>query len=93
MVLYGGKTYYYVESDEGDDIEDLCKKLPSCASPDYGKPFLEVFKNANYDFYKIDKGMFAPAVVTINDIKTGKLLSYGKPNIEVLKKSLNYKSL
>ena len=93
MVLYGGKTYYYIESEEGDDIEDLCKKLPSCTSSDYGKPFLEVFKNANYDFYKIDKGMFAPAVVTINDIKTGKLLSYGKPNIEVLKKSLNYKSL
>ncbi len=93
MVLYGGRTYYYIESDEGDDIEELCKSLPSCSSPDYGKPFLETFKAANYDFYKIDKGMFAPAVVTINDIRTGKLVSYGKINIDVIKKSLNYKEL
>ncbi|AXI25830.1 methenyltetrahydromethanopterin cyclohydrolase [Methanofervidicoccus sp. A16] len=93
MVLYGGKTYYYIESDEGDDIEELCKKLPSSASPDYGKPFLEVFKAANYDFYKIDKGMFAPAVVTINDIRTGKLVSSGEINVEVIKKSLNYRTI
>jgi methenyltetrahydromethanopterin cyclohydrolase len=93
MVLYGGRTYYYIESDENDDIEALCKALPSCSSADYGKPFLETFKAANYDFYKIDKGMFAPAVVVINDMRTGKLVSYGKPNIEVIKKSLGYKEL
>ena len=93
MVLYGGRTYYYIESDENDDIEALCKALPSCSSSDYGKPFLETFKAANYDFYKIDKGMFAPAVVVINDMRTGKLVSYGKPNIEVIKKSLGYKEL
>ncbi|HIP34431.1 MAG TPA: methenyltetrahydromethanopterin cyclohydrolase, partial [Methanothermococcus okinawensis] len=93
MVLYGGKTYYYIESDEGDNIEDLCKNLPSSASSDYGKPFLEVFKSANYDFYKIDKGMFAPAVVTINDIRTGKVVSSGKINVEVIKRSLNYRTI
>jgi methenyltetrahydromethanopterin cyclohydrolase len=93
MVLYGGRTYYYIESEENDDIEALCKALPSCSSEDYGKPFLETFKEANYDFYKIDKGMFAPAVVVINDMKTGKLVTYGKPNVEVLKKSLGYKEL
>ncbi len=93
MVLYGGKTFYYVESEDGDDIEELCKKLPSCASEDYGKPFLETFKAANYDFYKIDKGMFAPASVVINDLKTGKLVQYGEINLEVLKKSLNYNEL
>ncbi len=93
MVLYGGRTYYYIESDENDDIETLCKSLPSCSSSDYGKPFLETFKAANYDFYKIDKGMFAPAVVVINDMRTGKLVSYGKTNIEVIKKSLRYKEL
>ncbi|HIQ32966.1 MAG TPA: methenyltetrahydromethanopterin cyclohydrolase [Methanothermococcus okinawensis] len=93
MVLYGGKTYYYIESEEGDDIEELCRKLPSSASPDYGKPFLEVFKAANYDFYKIDKGIFAPAVVTLNDIRTGKVVSSGKVDVEVIKRSLNYKRI
>ena len=71
----------------------MCKALPSCSSEGYGKPFLEVFKEANYDFYKIDKGMFAPAVVTINDMRTGKLVSHGKMNIDVLKKSLGFKEL
>jgi len=93
MVLYGGKTYYYIEGEEGDDIEELCKKLPSSASPDYGKPFLEVFKAANYDFYKIDKGIFAPAVVTLNDIRTGKVVSSGKIDVEIIKRSLNYKRI
>lgn len=93
MVLYGGRTFYYIESDENDDVEALCKALPSCSSEGYGKPFLEVFKEANYDFYKIDKGMFAPAVVTINDMRTGKLVSYGKMNVDVIKKSLGFKEL
>ncbi|EHP87410.1 methenyltetrahydromethanopterin cyclohydrolase [Methanotorris formicicus] len=93
MVLYGGRTFYYIESDENDDIEALCKSLPSCTSNDYGKPFMEVFKAANYDFYKIDKGMFAPAVVTINDMRTGKVYTYGEINVEVLKKSLKITEL
>ncbi|MCS3901564.1 methenyltetrahydromethanopterin cyclohydrolase [Methanococcus voltae] len=93
MVLYGGRTYYYIESDENDDVEALCKALPSCSAETYGKPFLEVFKEAEYDFYKIDKGMFAPAVVTINDMRTGKLVSAGKMNEEVVKKSLKYVEL
>ncbi|WP_459201052.1 methenyltetrahydromethanopterin cyclohydrolase [Methanococcus sp. CF] len=93
MVLYGGRTFYYVKSDEGDDIEKLCKSLPSCSAETYGKPFLEVFKEANYDFYKIDKGMFAPAIVTINDLRTGKLMSYGETNVDVIKKSLKFSQL
>ncbi|CAB3287256.1 Methenyltetrahydromethanopterin cyclohydrolase [Methanocaldococcus lauensis] len=93
MVLYGGITYYYIKSDENDDIESLCKALPSCTSKDYGKPFMEVFKSADYDFYKIDKGMFAPAVVIINDITNGKVYKSGKINVEVLKKSLGWTEL
>ena len=93
MVLYGGITYYYIKSSENDDIEGLCKALPSCNSKDYGKPFMEVFKAADYDFYKIDKGMFAPAVVVINDMTTGKVYRAGKVNAEVLKKSLGWTEL
>ena len=66
-VLFGGRTYYYVESEEGDDVKSVAEKLPSSASAGYGKPFFDVFKEAEFDFYKIDKGMFAPAEVVIND--------------------------
>ncbi len=86
-VLFGGRTYYYVESEEGDDIKALAEQLPSSSSEGYGKPFFDVFKEAEFDFYKIDKGMFAPAEVVINDMRTGKTYRAGAVNVELLKKS------
>ena len=86
-VLFGGRTYYYIESKEGDDIKSLAENLPSSASEGYGKPFYDVFKEADYDFYKIDKGMFAPAEVVINDLRTGEVFRAGFVNEELLMKS------
>lgn len=86
-VLFGGRTYYYLESEEGDDIKELAEKLPSSAAEGYGKPFFDVFKEAEFDFYKIDKGMFAPAEVVINDLRTGELFKAGYVNVDLLKKS------
>lgn len=86
-VLFGGRTYYYVKSEEGDDVGDVAKKLPSSAADGYGKPFFDVFKEAEFDFYKIDKGMFAPAEVVINDLTTGKIYKEGYVNVDLLKKS------
>ena len=86
-VLFGGRTYYYIQSEEGDDLKSLAEKLPSSASAGYGKPFYDVFKEAEYDFYKIDKGMFAPAEVVINDLRTGEMFRAGYVNAELLQKS------
>lgn len=86
-VLFGGRTYYYIESEEGDDIKSLAENLPSSASEGYGKPFYDVFREADYDFYKIDKGMFAPAEVVINDLRTGNVFRAGFVNEELLMKS------
>lgn len=86
-VLFGGRTYYYIESEENDDIKALADNLPSSAAEGYGKPFFDVFKEAEFDFYKIDKGMFAPAEVVINDLRTGELFKAGYVNVDLLKKS------
>jgi len=86
-VLFGGRTYYYIDSEEGDDIKALAESLPSSAADGYGKPFFDVFKEADFDFYKIDKGMFAPAEVVINDLRTGELFKAGYVNVDLLKKS------
>jgi methenyltetrahydromethanopterin cyclohydrolase len=86
-VLFGGRTYYYIESDKDDNLEEIANKLPSSASAGYGKPFYDVFKEAEYDFYKIDKGMFAPAEVVINDLRTGEMFRAGYVNTELLMKS------
>jgi len=62
--LFGGRTYYYVESEEGADVKLWLKTAIICICG-YGKPFYDVFKEAEFDFYKIDKGMFAPAEVVL----------------------------
>lgn len=86
-IIYGGTAYYTVNTDD-DELKKLLEKAPASASKGYGKPFMEIFKEAGYDFYKIDPGLFAPAVFIINNLKTGKTFRAGKTNIEVFKKSI-----
>lgn len=88
MLLYAGATYFEVACDTDDEIKELVKKVPSSTSPAYGRPFYEIFKEANYDFYKIDPGLFAPALITVNNVKTGSTITAGRLNIEVLKRSI-----
>lgn len=86
-VIYAGTAYYTVNSDD-EELKKLLEKAPASASKGYGKPFMEIFKEAGYDFYKIDPGLFAPAVFVINNAKTGKTFKAGKIDVEVFKKSI-----
>jgi len=90
-ILYGGTAYYVVDYDDEEKLMDMAKKAPSMASEAYGRPFIEIFKEAKYDFYKIDPDLFAPAVVTINNARTGKTFQFGKINPESLRKSFDLK--
>ncbi len=67
--------------------EELFKQVPSSTSSDYGKPFFKTFKDAGYDFYKIDANIFAPAEMTVNDLDTGKTYHAGHLNAEVILES------
>jgi len=87
-ILYAGTAFYMVSYEDDEKLERLMNKAPSSASRSYGRPFLEIFKEASYDFYKIDSGLFAPAVVVVNNVKTGKTFRAGSPNIEVFKRSI-----
>ncbi len=87
-ILYGGTAYFVVEYEDEKKLAEIVKKAPSKASEAYGKPFMEIFKEAKYDFYKIDPDLFAPAVLTVSNAKTGRVFKAGEINIEVLEKSL-----
>ena len=67
--------------------EELFKQVPSVTSADYGKPFFKTFKEAGYDFYKIDANIFAPAEITVNDLDTGMTYHSGHLNSEVILES------
>jgi methenyltetrahydromethanopterin cyclohydrolase len=81
-----GKTFYTinVEKEKEAELFELLKKAPASTSSSYGKPFNVIFKEAEYDFYKIDPGLFAPALYTVNNIKTGKTITVGKINESLL---------
>jgi len=89
-ILYGGTAYYIVDYEDEEELKAIVEKAPSKASKDYGKTFLETFKAVNYDFYKIDPDLFAPALVIINNIKTGNAFKAGEINSQILVKSLTF---
>ena len=82
-VLYGGQATLYVTGDD-DSLAELGPKLPSSASKDYGQPFKKIFKQYDYDFYKIDPLLFSPAAVSLQNIQTGRVHSFGAVDHDVL---------
>jgi methenyltetrahydromethanopterin cyclohydrolase len=91
-ILYGGTVYYTVECDDEEALKKILRQAPSRASKDYGKPFLQIFREADCDFYKIDHNLFAPATLIVNNIKTGRTFSVGQKNFEALKESFGFGS-
>ena len=88
MLLYGGFAYFTVEADDDSKLKELVERVPSSTSRDYGRPFADIFKAAGYDFYKIDASLFAPAVITVNNMRTGATFTAGRVNPEILRQSL-----
>ena len=88
-ILYGGTAYCTVEYDDEAELQQIVAKAPSGTSKDYGKPFLQIFREADRDFYKIDHNLFAPATLIINNAKTGNTFKAGKINVEALKASFS----
>jgi methenyltetrahydromethanopterin cyclohydrolase len=89
-ILYGGTVFCAVEYDDEAKLQEIVNQTPSMMSKDYGKPFLQIFREADKDFYKIDHNLFAPAVIMINNVKTGRTFKAGKINSTVLSESLGF---
>ncbi len=89
-ILYGGIVFCAVEYDDEAKLQEIVKQTPSMMSKDYGKPFLQIFRDADKDFYKIDNNLFAPAVIMINNVKTGRTFKAGKINPKILSESLGF---
>jgi len=88
-ILYGGLVYCTVDCDDEAALQKIVEEAPSMKSKDYGKPFLQIFKEADRDFYKIDHNLFAPAMLIINNVKSGRTFTAGKMNVEALRESFS----
>jgi methenyltetrahydromethanopterin cyclohydrolase len=96
-ILYGGVTSYIVSYEDEGKLQGIVNQAPSSASAvlqearrlaNKNPRFLDIFKEAGFDFYKIDTNIFAPAVVSINNVKTGKTFTAGSLDVNVMKSSL-----
>jgi methenyltetrahydromethanopterin cyclohydrolase len=82
-ILYGSHVFFTVRTDDAA-LSDLMEKIPSASSKDYGKPFFELFMQYEGDFYRIDRLLFSPAEVSINNLNSGRLLKAGHVNASLI---------
>ena len=88
-ILAGGNVNLFVDvpKDDEEHLWEIMAEVPSSTAEGYGEPFYKIFKNFDFDFYKIDPGIFAPALINVNNISTGKCKTFGHLDFELLKKS------
>jgi len=83
--------YYGSVSLVAGGYDPVFATLPSQTSPDYGRPFARVLKDAGYDFLKVDSLLaFSPAEVTVNDSESGEVHHFGSLNADVLLESFGF---
>ena len=85
-ILYGATVSIWVDHDD-DAIEAVIERVPSGASPDHGQPFAKVFKQYDYDFYKVDPLLFSPAKVSIHNLRSGLTFEAGAIEPKLLEES------
>jgi len=89
-ILFAGQVHLFVKGSD-EEAEKLAKELPSSTSKDYGKPFAEIFKACNYDFFKIDGMLFSPASVIVTAVDSGNSFRAGKLDNALLDQSFGLK--
>jgi methenyltetrahydromethanopterin cyclohydrolase len=85
-ILYGTRAYFAVHADD-EEVAAMVGRLPASSSADHGTPFYEIFKRAGNDFYKIDRMLFSPAEVVVNNLASGRVFRAGRLAPDVLKGS------
>jgi methenyltetrahydromethanopterin cyclohydrolase len=92
-IIYGGETYYTLDYENVEELEQYLRGMPSQFSRDYGRPFYKTFKDAGFDFFKVDHNIFAPAKVVMNELQSRRTLICGNVNQDVLAESFNLEVL
>lgn len=85
-VLYGARVTLWTDCND-DEIEAVAERVPSHTSPDHGRPFAEIFKGYDFDFYKVDPLLFSPAEIRFHNLRSGRSWSSGKIETELLRDS------
>lgn len=85
-ILYGATVTLWVDCDDSL-IEQYGPQVPSCSSDAHGRTFMELFAEANHDFYQLDPQLFSPAVVVFQNLRSGRTFRFGHCVPELLQTS------
>ncbi|REJ68983.1 MAG: methenyltetrahydromethanopterin cyclohydrolase [Planctomycetota bacterium] len=85
-ILYGAEVTLWVVGDDAS-LAEIGPRVPSNSSADHGRPFREIFAQHDHDFYRIDRQLFSPAVVTFVNLETGTTQRFGTTAPEVIRAS------
>jgi methenyltetrahydromethanopterin cyclohydrolase len=93
-LLHASRINLSVKTDDDAEFEKLQELLPktvSSTSKVHNAPFYDIYEKAKFQFANLPAGFFRVAEITLNDIRTGKIIQVGKRNIELYLKSIGYK--
>jgi methenyltetrahydromethanopterin cyclohydrolase len=85
-IAYYGMLYAYVKTQD-----DRFKDTVSSASKSHGKNFIELLKETQGDYSKVDHTLFAPGSIVVNGLSDGSLRAYGTLDPSMLLKSYGLK--
>ncbi len=89
---YISEIYVSYYSEEGEDVKALTEKLVSSCMDIYGQYWGDIMDSVGGDFFKIPHitDINKIGVLTINDIRTGKVYSAGSKRYDIIEKRLKH---
>ncbi len=75
-MMFAAQVWLSVNADDSV-LESLVNTIPASTSQGYGKPFLETLAAAG-GFYGVDPDIFAPAEITLVNLKSGRVFHAGQ---------------
>jgi methenyltetrahydromethanopterin cyclohydrolase len=85
-IIYGGQVQLFVTGPSAR-ARELAENLPSIRSKDHGRPFAEIFRAYDGDFYKVDPMLFSPALAIVTALETGETFRAGVIDHELIRAS------
>ena len=94
----GGVTNFTVECEDEKQMNIIVSQSSASTSKmlveakkfaEHDLRYQDIFKETGYDPQKIDPDIFAPAVVTANNLKTGNSFRSGNQEIDTIKRIMD----
>jgi methenyltetrahydromethanopterin cyclohydrolase len=86
-LLYAGEAEFWVDAAD-EEMAEIAPALTSKgSSPEYGRPFGEIFEAAGRDFYRIDHQVHSIGRIRLHSVRTGGSRTSGEYHHELIERS------